>query len=459
MKAATLPNKPGFNLMKQTDIQSFYHMQMPRWLFFDKKYSALTLEAKVVYTFLLNRFQLSKLNNWINGDGEVFIIYTRQSLADEIQISYRRVIDSMKELSAMHLIWERRCGRGDANQIYLAQANLTGETAAGYGSAPFVAPEDLRSAESACLDDDPDCETDSEHPQERDDDTSPRPANTAGLDESDDTAPNSPESVHPQANDQPTTQPSPAQAAHPDSDGKPATNTHQPSPAQTQAKPAYAEYAKPAEKPASGTPQPSLAQAKVKPTDAKSTGATCQGLPSLQVKTCENGTSGSAGSASLDMRNPHTSYTDMSNTELSNSQPVRDARAENQAGGRTDDEIAELDEILFNCDLWTFKPETAKVFENAIERLFFSESFRIGNSVLPNRKVRSHLHELDQMKLETAEYKISRNPSAGIRNTTAYVMAVIFNSIWETESDLMCDPYLNSLRSEPYQGNSERRDC
>jgi hypothetical protein len=98
----------------------------------------LSLEAKVVYMFLLNRFQLSRLNGWINDDGEVFIIYTRQSLADEIQISYRRVIDCMKELSALDLIWEHRCGRGDANQIYLAQAELTSGNTPEYKSILLI---------------------------------------------------------------------------------------------------------------------------------------------------------------------------------------------------------------------------------------------------------------------------------------------------------------------------------
>ena len=100
VKAAPMTQKPAFRLMKLGDVQSVYHLQMPRWLFTDPRYTALSLEAKVAYTFLLNRFQLSRLNGWINDAGEVFIIYTRKSLADEMQVSYRKVIDSMKELSA-----------------------------------------------------------------------------------------------------------------------------------------------------------------------------------------------------------------------------------------------------------------------------------------------------------------------------------------------------------------------
>lgn len=117
MKAAPITKKPSFPLMKQGDIQNIYHLQMPRWLFTDPRYMSLSLEAKVAYTFLLNRFQLSRLNGWINDDGEVFIIYTRRSLAGEMQVSYHKIIESMKELSSAGLIWERRCGRGDANQI------------------------------------------------------------------------------------------------------------------------------------------------------------------------------------------------------------------------------------------------------------------------------------------------------------------------------------------------------
>lgn len=123
MKAAPITKKPSFPLMKQGDIQNIYHLQMPRWLFTDPRYIGLSLEAKVTYTFLLNRFQLSRLNGWLNDDGEVFIIYTRRSLSSEMQVSYHKIIEAMKELSSAGLIWERRCGRGDANQIYGRRPN------------------------------------------------------------------------------------------------------------------------------------------------------------------------------------------------------------------------------------------------------------------------------------------------------------------------------------------------
>lgn len=53
------------------------------------------------------------------------------------------------------------------------------------------------------------------------------------------------------------------------------------------------------------------------------------------------------------------------------------------------------------------------------------------------------------MILRVAESKLRANTDRTIKNSTAYTMATIFNCIAESESDLMVDPYLNSLGSPP----------
>lgn len=105
-------------------------------------------------------------------------------------------------------------------------------------------------------------------------------------------------------------------------------------------------------------------------------------------------------------------------------------------------EQAQLARILKNCELWIFDPETAKVFANAIERLFYSDSFRIGKAVLPQANVRSRLWDLDAIILQSVEGKLKSNQQ-DVRNSTAYTMAVIFNTICETHSALLVEPYLN----------------
>lgn len=136
MKAAKLTEHPSFRLMRQTDIQNVWHMQMPRWLFSDPRYADMSLDAKVTYTFLLNRFQLSRRNGWVNDAGEVFVIFPRKALAKELRICEQRVTAAFRKLAELQLIWEKRCGRGDANQIYLASVTPIDDP--GYECAPFA---------------------------------------------------------------------------------------------------------------------------------------------------------------------------------------------------------------------------------------------------------------------------------------------------------------------------------
>ena len=142
--------RPAFTLMKLNDAISHFHMQMPRWLFSDPQYSDLSLESKVAYTFLLNRFQLSRRNGWVNRHGEVYVIYTREDLAREMQVSYRKAITCFKELAQKHLLWEQRQGRGMPNRIFLAEVQLDEKAAYAYDCAPFCSAP--RPAEIAVLD-------------------------------------------------------------------------------------------------------------------------------------------------------------------------------------------------------------------------------------------------------------------------------------------------------------------
>ncbi|MBQ9346512.1 MAG: replication initiator protein A [Oscillibacter sp.] len=163
MRAAQMTERPGFTLMTQNDVQNTCYMQMPRWLFSDPRYAVMSLNAKVAYTFLLNRFQLSRMNGWVNDQGEVFVVFPRKELSKELRICEQKVTSAFRELVNLDLVWEKRCGRGEANQIYLAKVNPQSNPS--YSCAPFIempedseteysSPEDARTAEMEVLADD-----------------------------------------------------------------------------------------------------------------------------------------------------------------------------------------------------------------------------------------------------------------------------------------------------------------
>lgn len=346
MKAVSISTRPSFSLMKQSDVVSFYHMQMPRWLFLHSKYKALSLEAKVAYTFLLNRFQLSKLNGWVNDENEVFVIFTREALADEMGVSYRKAIECFKELTSVKLVWERRPGRGQANQIYLASVILDEPDADKDNTAPFGC-DNLSSAESAGQGNEPDGD-----------------------------------STEPMGN---------------------------------------------------------------------------QEVRDQHIKECENCSSTTANSAHQDLQNPHTSNIDINNTDISYidsvsrfgenqktdcSQPFGNRRIfdiEKQTDG------TELEKIINKCEMGFLSDDVRMVFKNAIERLYYAESFCVNGVTLPREKIRSDLQLLDSSVIMESHNKLCKNTSKVVKNSTAYVMAVIYNTIFEVASDVMVDAEFNRM--------------
>ena len=271
MRAAKMKERQPFKLMCQTDVQSIYHMQMPRWLFSDPRYCEMSLDAKVAYTFLLNRFQLSRRNGWVNEHGEVFVIFPRKALAKELRICEQRVTAAFKKLVELKLVWEKRCGRGDANQIYLARVTPIEDP--DYSCAPFV-------------------------PEGQTEDCGSRTADFEGL----------------AASDVPA-----------------------------------------------GKQEPQ----------------------NPQSKNHGNGVSRTAAAELPEPQKPTPSKKEKRNTDLSHIE-VSQSVSTRARDGLTDEEAEdELLDILEGCELYCFEPETALVFENAIERLFYADSFRIGNATLP----------------------------------------------------------------------------
>lgn len=252
----------------------------------------------------------------------------REALAKELRICEQRVTAAFRKLAELQLIWEKRCGRGDANQIYLASVTPIDDP--NYECAPFCSESyescGSRTADAAFLD--------AEEPQE----------------------------------------------LPPQNPGIPAFRTEDPD-----------------------VPEP-------------------QDL----------------GASNTDLSQPDIAFSDVSPSVPSEDRPADDEK--------------ELTGILDACELSYFEPEVARVFENAIERLFYSDNLRIGQAVLPRSRVRSRLHLLNNFVLQEAEVNLHANRNAPVRDSTKYVMSTIYNCITETESNLMVDPYLNSLRTPPGKG-------
>lgn len=117
------------------DVVKSEFLRLPLALIANPKYKQMSLEAKFIYSLLLNRMTLSQKNDWINEDNEVYLIYTREEAANTLNISYKKSISAFKELIQNGLLYEQRQGLGAPNLLYVLKAELTDEDAAEFSES------------------------------------------------------------------------------------------------------------------------------------------------------------------------------------------------------------------------------------------------------------------------------------------------------------------------------------
>ena len=99
---------------------SYRFLKVPLCLFSDS-YSQLSVEAKILYAFLLDRLTLSEKNGFLDEDGSVFVYYTNSEVCRTFCCGSQKATRLFRELEKYRLINRRNQGRGKPDAIYVNQ--------------------------------------------------------------------------------------------------------------------------------------------------------------------------------------------------------------------------------------------------------------------------------------------------------------------------------------------------
>lgn len=103
---------------EQANLFSFY--RLPKALFTSKRFEDVSVEAKVLYGFLLDRMGLSVKNGWKDEEGRVYIIFTVEAIMEHLGCSNKKAVGLLRELEEKAgLIERRRQGLGRPSLIYV----------------------------------------------------------------------------------------------------------------------------------------------------------------------------------------------------------------------------------------------------------------------------------------------------------------------------------------------------
>lgn len=87
----------------------------------DKKnaYPKLSIEAKILYFKMRNRYQASLIKNWIDENNVPYIYFSLEEIMEFMRCAKEKAFKLKKTLVDAQLIKERQIGQGNPNMIYL----------------------------------------------------------------------------------------------------------------------------------------------------------------------------------------------------------------------------------------------------------------------------------------------------------------------------------------------------
>lgn len=105
---------------KQGEQYAFY--RIPKLLFTDRRFDALSTDAKLLYGMMIDRMELSLKNGWIDERGRIYLYFTIDEVKEKLNCGNDKAVKLLKELDSetgIGLLDNVRQGLGKPNRIYV----------------------------------------------------------------------------------------------------------------------------------------------------------------------------------------------------------------------------------------------------------------------------------------------------------------------------------------------------
>ena len=96
-------------------------LQVPKLLLEEPEFKSLSGDAKLLYSLMLERGYLSRINGWYDERGHPFIFFTIEEVMKSLSIGRSKAIGLLSDLEKSGLILRVRQGLGKPNRIYVGR--------------------------------------------------------------------------------------------------------------------------------------------------------------------------------------------------------------------------------------------------------------------------------------------------------------------------------------------------
>ena len=122
MQKSEIDKSRAFSISRETNNR---FLKLPYSLFANPKYTDMSLSAKVAYSLLRDRLTLSQKNGWVDENNLVYLIYSRQEMANFLNVGLKKITSVFQELLKYDLVFEVKRGLGKPNLIYVYDVEIS----------------------------------------------------------------------------------------------------------------------------------------------------------------------------------------------------------------------------------------------------------------------------------------------------------------------------------------------
>ena len=111
-----------FDYFYEEEAEQYSFYRIPKAMFTDPQFTALSVESRVLYGLMLDRMSLSRKNQWVDEDSRVYIRFTVEDIMEQLNCGKAKAIKLMGELdeeNGIGLIQKVRVGFGKPSIIYV----------------------------------------------------------------------------------------------------------------------------------------------------------------------------------------------------------------------------------------------------------------------------------------------------------------------------------------------------
>ena len=138
------------------EAEQFSFYRVPRLLIKDERFKKLSSDAKLLYGLMLDRMSLSIKNKWFDDNNRAYIIYTINSIMEDLGCEKEKAVKVLAELDntkGIGLVEKVRRGLGKPDIIYVKnfaspEGNVDKKEAVNTDKIPEVGKSDLKKSEN-----------------------------------------------------------------------------------------------------------------------------------------------------------------------------------------------------------------------------------------------------------------------------------------------------------------------